>query len=118
MLNIMYPLALYKKSEEMQSMHSLSQNLLQQRIRKQLTEYHVEQDIVENVVEDFISNDIYNSVHSENGTLSTDYRRKQFFKHNFRYVSPVTINLGFDQSKVKRYCEYVPINNSRTIERP
>ena len=24
-------------------------------------------------------------------------------------VAPVTINLGFDQNKVKRYCEYVPI---------
>ena len=28
--------------------------------------------------------------------------------HNFR-CAPVTINLGFDQNKVKRYCEYVPI---------
>ena len=94
----MYPLAL-----QMQSMHSISQNLLQQRIRK-LTEFDVEQDTVEDAVQDFISNDIYNSDHSENGTLSTDYRRKQF-----EICGPVTINLGFDQNKVKRYCKYVPI---------
>ena len=48
-----------------------------QHIRKR-TEFDVEQDIVEDAVQDFTSNDIYNSVHSENGTLSTDYRRKQF----------------------------------------
>ena len=35
-----------KVIEEMQSMHSISQNLLQQRIRKKLTEFHVEQDTI------------------------------------------------------------------------
>ncbi|CAB3983976.1 hypothetical protein BSL78_01180 [Paramuricea clavata] len=91
-----------KVIEEMQSMHSISQNLLKHRIKRKLTEFSVEKEVVDEVVQDFISNDIYNSVHCEKGILSTNFRRKQFFKDNFRYVEPVTINLGFDKNKIKR----------------
>ena len=54
-------------------------------------------------------NDIFDVVHGDKGLLSTELRRKQYFKKNFRYVAPVTMYPGFDKNGTKRYFEYVPI---------
>lgn len=61
------------------------------------------------IIEHILSNDIFSSVHAEKGPLSTEYRRKQYYKEHFSYVNPITIFLGYDKDNVKRYFEYDPI---------
>jgi hypothetical protein len=95
--------------QEMQAMHNISQIHLKQHVKIKLAEMSVGNEVIDQIASEFLPNDIFNLAHGDKGTLSTDYRRKQFFKNNFRYVAPVTIYLGFDKYHVKRYYEYVPI---------
>lgn len=36
-------------------------------------------------------------------SLSTDYKRKQYFEENFLYVHPQPIFLGFDENRKEQY---------------
>ena len=95
--------------QEMQAMHTLSQNCLKQHIQKRLNEKSISEVQIADITEEFLANDIFNSVHDDKGPLSTEYRRKQFYKENFSYVNPISIYLGLDKDNIKRYYEYVPI---------
>lgn len=95
--------------EEMQATHSISQNYVKRHVRSKLIEMSVGEEVVEQVAHEFIPSDIFSSVHSDKGLLSTEYRRKQYFKTHLSYVAPITINLGFDNNNVKRQYEYIPI---------
>lgn len=100
--------------EEMQTMHSVSQNYLKKCVSRKLKENNVSESVITEITEEILSNDMFNDIHSQRGPLSTDYRRKQYYHDNFRYVAPVAICLGFDKENVKRCCQYVPI--TKTIE--
>lgn len=100
--------------QEMQSMHSISQNYLRGHIKTKMEEIAISEMQVNEITEEIFNNDIFNNVHADKGPLSTDYMRKQYFKNNFRYVAPVAICLGFDKDNVKRCCEYIPIVNTIT----
>ncbi|XP_028416452.1 uncharacterized protein LOC114540531 [Dendronephthya gigantea] len=95
--------------QEMQAMHNMSQTHLKHHIKTKLGEMSVGSAVIDQIVNEFLPNDIFNLAHGNKGALSTEYRRKQFFRSKFRYVAPVTIYLGFDKNHVKRYFEYVPI---------
>ena len=95
--------------QEMQSMHALSQNCLKQHIEGTLKEKLIPEPEINDITEHILSNDIFNSVHAERGPLSTEYRRKQYYKEHFSYVNPISIFLGYDKDNIKRYFEYVPI---------
>ena len=95
--------------QEMQSMHALSQNCLKQHIEGTLREKLIPEPEINDITEHILSNDIFNSVHAERGPLSTEYRRKQYYKEHFNYVNPISILLGYDKDNIKRYFEYVPI---------
>ena len=52
---------------------------------------------------------MFNITHTERGPLSTDYRRKQYYKEHFNYVAPVAMRLGFDKQNKQRCYQYIPI---------
>ena len=95
--------------QEMQAMHSISQNYLKDHIRSTLKEFSVGEEVIDQISRNFVLNDIFDAVHGDKGLLSTEFRRKQYFKKNFRYVAPVTMYLGFYKNGTKRHFEYVPI---------
>lgn len=44
--------------------------------------------------------------------LSTEYRRKQFFKKKFSYVQPQAISLGTDENRRDCYAQYIPLQDT------
>lgn len=97
---------------EMKSMHDLSQNCFGKYLKNKLRDIEVPEIQINDVIEGFSPNDIFNSVHESKGPLSTEYRRKQFYKQNFNFVEPISLHLGLDNNNVERYFEYVPIIKS------
>jgi hypothetical protein len=55
---------------------------------------------------------LFNNTYTEKGQLSTDYRRKKYYKEHFNYVA--TMRLGFDKQNKEQCYQYVPI--IKTIE--
>ena len=96
--------------QEMQSMHNISQNCFKQNFKRKVIEISdISETVINDITEEIFGNDIFNFVHAEKGPLSTDYRRKQYFKDHFGYVALVAVCLGFDKSNVKKCFQYVPI---------
>lgn len=95
--------------KEIHDMHSLSQNCMRQHIEKKMNEKLFSDIDINDITGEFLSNDIFNSIHADKGPLSTEYRRKKFYKENLSYVSPISIYLGLNSNNTKCYFEYVPI---------
>ena len=70
--------------------------------------------LVNDIIEGFLPNDIFNCAHTTTGSLSTEYRGRQFYEKHFSFVEPISLYLGLDKDNVRRYYEYVPI--IKTIE--
>ncbi|CAB4006554.1 Hypothetical predicted protein [Paramuricea clavata] len=94
---------------EIQAMHGLSRNCMKQHIEKKMKEKLISDTDINDITEEFSANDIFDTVHADKGPLSTEYRRKQFYKENFSYVNPIAICLGHDKDNIKRHFEYVPV---------
>jgi hypothetical protein len=100
--------------EEIQAVHNVSQNCLKTSVSRKLKENSISQAVINEITEKILDNDLFNNTHTEKGPLSTDYRRKKYYKEHFNYVAPVAMRLGFDKQNKEQCYQYVPI--IKTIE--
>ena len=75
--------------EEIQAVHNVSQNYLKTSVSRKLKENSISQAVINEITEEILGNDLFNNTHTENGPLSTDDRRKKYYKEHFNYVVPV-----------------------------
>ena len=95
--------------------HDVSQEQLQQQLRKSLEEEGIALDRIPFILDDVFSTDLFHLVNNSNsGTLRSNHCRKKFYRKHFDLVAPVSVRLGRDGNNSERHYQYVPIR--KTIE--
>lgn len=62
--------------------------------------FHIDQGVIEELANCVCVSNPVAKVFGKCGPLATSYKRKQYYKLNFRFVEPVEYILSVDQSKV------------------
>ncbi|KAJ8050604.1 hypothetical protein HOLleu_03868 [Holothuria leucospilota] len=79
-------------------------------LKQKLKDEKLCHDKINDIITEVSGSDFFEAAHSEGGPLRSDHLRKEFFKKNLKYVSPVAVNLGVDEiSGSQRIGYYVPI---------
>lgn len=96
--------------EGLQDIHDISQSHLLHRVSEKLTTLGISENDVKNVVDIMKTDDLFRMCNTH--ALHTDKRRKSFYKANFKYVEPVPICLGKNESGKESFAQYIPIKQS------
>ncbi|KAJ8034877.1 hypothetical protein HOLleu_21895 [Holothuria leucospilota] len=96
--------------DELQNVTLLGQHLMFDKLKQKLKDEKLCHDKINDIITEVSGSDFFEAAHSEGGPLRSDHIRKEFFKKNLKYVSPVAVNLGVDEiSGSQRIGYYVPI---------
>ena len=98
-------------SEEFLNSCMRSQELMEKKLRKSLTE-DLPNETVDKIIDETIKDDFFIKAQEE---LNSGYKRNKYIKDNFKYVSPVEILLNkseVDMGLKKDVLHYVPIEES------
>lgn len=82
--------------QDMQDMHDISQSHLFYKLKENLVTLDFSDVDLKSIVDALKSEDLFHACNT--GPLKTDKRRKSVFKSQFRYVEPVPICLGQNES--------------------
>lgn len=94
--------------EDLQDVHDISQSHLFCRLKEKMVTLDISEGDINKVVDVLKSED-----HACNtSTFNTDKRTKSYFKSQFRYIEPVPICLGQNESGKECFAQYVPIVES------
>ncbi|KAI7809133.1 hypothetical protein IRJ41_000258 [Triplophysa rosa] len=96
--------------EGLQVIHDFSQSHLLHRVSEKLTTLGISENDIKNVVDIMKTDDLFRMCNTH--ALHTYKRRKSFYKANFKYVEPVPICLGKNESGKESFAQYVPIKQS------
>lgn len=78
-----------------------------------LQEYGVPDEALQNLGQHvYEQSPMQSTLHTNNGSLTTHYRRLQYYRKEFNLVEPVQINLGQDDTGKQQHFHYVPILQS------
>lgn len=91
-------------------MHDVSQSHLFHKLKEKLVTLGISEGDINNIVDVLKSEDLFRACNT--GTLKTDKRRKSVLKGEFRYIEPVSIFLGQNESGKECFAQYVPITET------
>lgn len=91
-------------------MHDVSQSYLFHKFKEKLVTLDISEGNINNIVDVLKSEYLFRACNT--GTLKTDKRRKSVFKSQFRYIEPVPIFLGQNESGKECFVQYVPITET------
>lgn len=94
----------------LQDIHDISQSHLLHKLSEKMTVLGISEIDIKTVVDVLQTDDLFRR--SNINTLSTDKRRKSFYKDNFKFVDPVPICLGQNESGKESFAQYIPIKQS------
>lgn len=96
--------------EGMQDIHDISQSHLLLKLGEKLIALGISENDIKRVFDVLQTDDLFRR--SNINTLSTDKRRKSFYKDNFKFVDPVPVCLGQNESGKESFAQYIPIKKS------
>jgi hypothetical protein len=103
---------LQKIIEGFSDLHSQSQAHMHKILSDKIVSLGVAPDEAKQITDDVLSSDLFLNVNSQEGDLSSQYKRSKFYKQEYRYVEPINVRLGKDVNDIQRYCHYVPIKDT------
>jgi len=96
--------------EDFQNAHEIGLSHSLMILTKKLKEIGIQEDTISNIIEEMNREDLLKMCNRD--ILSTDQKRKSFFKTSFNYVEPVPFLLGCDENGNECFSQYIPIHET------
>ncbi|KAF3834365.1 hypothetical protein F7725_025569 [Dissostichus mawsoni] len=96
-------------ANEMKTLNDIQQEYTMDVLARELEQYGVPTETLTCLGKSAYEQSPMHKALYENGPLTTQHRRQQYYKAHYNYVQPVEVNLGHNKTGQKRHYHYIPI---------